>query len=365
VVLISAFLEKIITSIGGCENMMKTLKNGLCLALGAGLALSTTLHPANACTRLLYETGTGTYITARSMDWVDPELTSDLWIFPQGLERNGGGSDNELTWTSKYGSAITAFYGTASADGMNEKGLVGNMQYLTEADFGDPAETGKPTISIGAWLQYFLDNFATVEEAVAAMQDPPFTVVSKPVENGFPALIHMAISDATGDSAIFEYLDGELVIHHGPEYVVMTNSPIYSEQLALNAYWEEAGGENFLPGTASATDRWVRASYYLKTMKKQEDRQLALATVFSLIRGVSAPVSSANGVETLWRTVADHDAKNYYFDSVISPSVFWIDLNKVNLTPGAKAMTLKVSKDRPLAGEVSSQFEEAEPFEFL
>ncbi len=345
--------------------MMKKLTNGLRLALVAGVLASTTLQPANACSRILYETGTGTYITARSMDWVDPELTSDLWIFPQGIERNGGGSDNELTWTSKYGSVITAFYGTASADGMNEKGLVGNMQYLTEADFGDPAETGKPTISIGAWLQYFLDNFATVEEAVAAMQDPAFTIVSKPVENGFPALIHMAISDATGDSAIFEYLGGELVIHHGPEYVVMTNSPIYSEQLALNAYWEKAGGENFLPGTASATDRWVRASYYLKTMKKQEDPRLALATVFSLIRGVSAPVSSANGVETLWRTVADHDAKTYYFDSVISPSVFWIDLNKVDLTPGAKVMTLKVSKDRPLAGEVSSQFEEAEPFEFL
>jgi choloylglycine hydrolase len=352
-------------NLGGGEDMMKKLRNVMCLALAAGLVFSTTLQPANACTRILYETGTGTYITARSMDWVDPELTSDLWIFPQGLERNGGGSDNELTWTSRYGSVITAFYCTASADGMNEMGLVGNMQYLTEADFGDPAETGKPTISIGAWLQYFLDNFASVEEAVAAMQDPPFTIVSKPVENGFPALIHMSISDATGDSAIFEYLDGELVIHHGPEYVVMTNSPIYSEQLALNAYWEAAGGENFLPGTASATDRWVRASYYLRTMEKQEDRRLALATVFSLIRGVSAPVSSANGVETLWRTVADHDAKTYYFDSVISPSVFWIDLNNVDLTPGAPAMTLRVSGDRPLAGEVSSQFEEAAPFEFL
>ncbi len=345
--------------------MMKKQTNGLRLALVTVLLFSMTVQPANACTRILYKTGTGTYITARSMDWNDPELTSDLWVFPQGIQRKGGGSDNELTWTSKYGSVITAFYGTASADGMNEKGLVGNMQYLTEADFGDPAKTGKPTISIGAWLQYFLDNYATVEEAVAAMQDPPFTVVSKPVENGMAAKIHMAISDATGDSAIFEYLDGKLVIHHGPQYVVMTNSPIYSEQLALNAYWEKAGGENFLPGTASATDRWVRASYYLKTMKKQEDRPLALATVFSLIRGVSAPVGSASGVETLWRTVADHDAKTYYFDSAVSPNVFWIDLNKVDLKPGAKAMTLKVSKDNPLAGEVSSQLKEAKPFEFL
>jgi len=344
---------------------MKKQTIGFYLALVTVFLFLMAVQRADACTRILYKTGTGTYITARSMDWVDPNLTSDLWIFPQGIKRNGGGSENELTWTSKYGSVITAFYGTASADGMNEKGLVGNMQYLTEADYGDPAKTGKPTISIGAWLQYFLDNYATVEEAVAAMQDAPFTIVSKPVANGMAAAIHMAISDATGDSAIFEYIDGELVIHHGREYVVMTNSPIYSEQLALNAYWEKAGGENFLPGTASATDRWVRASYYLKTMKKQEDRKLALATVFSLIRGVSPPIGSANGVETLWRSVADQDAKTYYFDSAISPSVFWVDLNKVDLKPGAKAMKLVPSKDKPLAGEVSSEFKEADPFEFL
>lgn len=222
--------------------MMKKQTNGLRLALVAVLLFSMTVQQSEACSRLLYKTGKGTYITARSMDWVDPDLTTDLWVFPQGIKRNGGGSENALIWTSKYGSVIASFYGTASADGMNEKGLVGNMQYLTEADYGDPEKTGKPTISIGAWLQYFLDNYATVEEAVAAMKDPPFTIVSKPVANGFAAAIHMAISDATGDSAILEYLDGKLVIHHGPQYVVMTNSPIYSEQLALNAYWEKGFG---------------------------------------------------------------------------------------------------------------------------
>ena len=348
---------------------MKKQTNGLRLALVTVLLFSMTVQQADACSRLLYKTGNGTYITARSMDWVDPDLTTDLWVFPQGIQRNGGGSENALTWTSKYGSVIASFYGTASADGMNEKGLVGNMQYLTEADYGDPAKTGKPTISIGAWLQYFLDNYATVEEAVAAMQDPPFTIVSKPVANGFAAAIHMAISDATGDSAILEYLDGKLVIHHGPQYVVMTNSPIYSEQLALNAYWEKAG-DKFLPGTLSATDRYVRLSYLLKTVEKFEDRQKALATAFSLIRAVSAPIGMASpsrpmSPDTLWRTVADHDAKTYYFDSAVSPNVFWVDLNKVDLKPGAKAKTLKISKDNPLAGEVSSQLKEAEPFEFL
>jgi choloylglycine hydrolase len=174
----------------------------------------------------------------------------------------------------------------------------------------------------------------------------------------------MAISDATGDSAIFEYIDGKLVIHHGPEYVVMTNDPIYSEQLALDTYWEKAGGANFLPGTISPADRYVRLSYWLKTLPNYEDRSKALATAFSLIRGVSVPIGSPVG-QTLWRTVADHDAKTYYFDSASFPSVFWVDLNKVDLKPGAKVKTLKISKDNPLAGEVSSQFKEAEPFEFL
>ena len=155
------------------KNVIRKQAKGLCFALVAGLTLSTTVQQANACSRILLETGNGSFITGRSMDWIDPDLPSDLWVFPRGVKRNGGGSDNELTWTSKYGSVITSFYGTASADGINEKGLAGGMQYLSHSDYGDPAKTGKPTISIGAWLQYFLDNYATVEEAVAAMQDPP------------------------------------------------------------------------------------------------------------------------------------------------------------------------------------------------
>ena len=34
-------------------------------------------------------------------------------------------------------------------------------------------------------------------------------------------------------SAIFEYLDSKLVIQHGPEFAVMTNSPVYDEQVDL------------------------------------------------------------------------------------------------------------------------------------
>ena len=60
---------------------------------------------------------------------------------------------------------------------MNEKGLVANTLYLVESDYGTPDGT-RPTLSIAAWAQYALDNYATVNDAVSALRKEPFTVVA-------------------------------------------------------------------------------------------------------------------------------------------------------------------------------------------
>jgi penicillin V acylase-like amidase (Ntn superfamily) len=351
------------------HSVTKLLRN--LLALVSAVTLFTIGVPyAEACTRVLYETGTGTYITGRNMDWNDFKMESDFWIFPRGMKRDGGVGPGSITWTSKYGSVIISVYNMATSDGVNEAGMAGNLLYLAEAGFGDPAARGKPTISVGAWLQYLLDNYGTVAEAVGAMRSDPFTVVSANAPNGRPASVHISLSDTTGDSAIFEYINGKLVIHHSREYKVMTNSPVYEQQLAIDAYWNLIGGKNFLPGTISAADRFVRASYDLKTSPKFKNRREAVAAVFSQMRSVGVPLGMSdpdkpNISSTLWRTVIDQDAKRYYFDSVINPSVIWVDLDKVDLKPGAKPMKLKLGVPGNLGGEVSSKFEAAQPFKFL
>lgn len=319
------------------------------------------------CTRIVYETGTGSFITGRSMDWNDPTATTRIFTFPRGLERTGGPVDNTVAWRSKYGSVVSSFYDAATADGMNETGLVANVLYLAECDFGDPTQVDKLHISVGAWAQYFLDNYATVAEAVAAMQDPPFAIVAPLLPNGRAAAVHMSLSDAAGDSAVLEYLGGDLVIHHGAQYTVMTNSPTYDQQLAINAYWELIGGDRMLPGTINAADRYVRVSYFLKSSPKFKEPVMAVAAVFSQMRAIGVPLGMEdpdhpNISATLWRTVADHDARRYYFESTISPAVFWMDLDKVNLEPGADVMNLETLGSKVLAGEVSAEFEPAEPF---
>ncbi|MFR9798550.1 linear amide C-N hydrolase [Streptomyces sp. MS06] len=321
------------------------------------------------CSKITYRTGTGTFITGRGMDWNDLAANTELWVFPAGMQRDGGVGSSPVGWTSRFGSVVASFYGSASSDGMNTAGLVANILYLAESEYGEPSAGGRETISVGAWAQYYLDNFATVAEAVQATRDDPFSIVGPVLPNGRVALVHLSLSDSSGDCAVIEYLDGHPVIHHGPEYRVMTNSPVYDQQLALNAYWDLIGGHKMLPGTLSAADRFVRLSYNLKSSPEYEDRTMAVASVFSQMRAIGMPLGMEDpdhppNVSTLWRAIADHDARRYYFESTVKPSVMWVDLDEVDLASGAQAMAVDVSRDG-LAGEVSAEFRPREPFTFL
>jgi len=217
--------------------------------------------------------------------------------------------DASLKWTSKYGSVITSVYEAATADGMNEKGLVTNLLYLAESEYAAPTDT-RPAVVIAAWAQYLLDNFATVDEAVAELKKEMFLVVPTDAPNGAKGTVHLSISDPTGDSAILEYVKGKLIVHHGRKYQVMTNSPVFDEQLTLNKYWEQIGGTVMLPGTNRAADRFARAFFYINTCKQSAEPREAVASVFSVMRNVSVPRGIAtpaqpNIFSTIWRTVSD------------------------------------------------------------
>ena len=132
------------------------------------------------------------------------------------MARSGVAGPNSVKWTSKYGSLSVSAYEAGIADGMNEKGLVMNGLYLAESNYGKPDD--RPTMSIMAAGQYVLDNFGRVAEAVEGLRGDSFRLIAPTLPKGRGATQHMSLSDPTGDSAIFEWLDGKLVIHHGKEY---------------------------------------------------------------------------------------------------------------------------------------------------
>ncbi|PRC50697.1 choloylglycine hydrolase, partial [Mycobacterium sp. ITM-2017-0098] len=89
--------------------------------------------------------------------------------------------------------------------------------------------------------------------------------------------------------AIVEYIDGRQVIHHGREYQVMTNSPIFDKQLAITEYWNQIGGAVGSGQHHRAADRFVRASFYINAVPKTADPLEAVAVVLGVVRNASVP----------------------------------------------------------------------------
>ncbi|MGU3374692.1 SDR family NAD(P)-dependent oxidoreductase [Chryseobacterium sp. M5A1_1a] len=240
--------------------------------------LLTSSNSTEACTRVMYKGSGNTIITARSMDFSIP-IPSNLWLFPQGMDRNGSTGQNTVKWTSRYGSMATSSWDIVVSDGMNEKGLLSiccGLPVQNILNFQKDKKSSKKGLAVSLWAQYALENFSTVAEAVMQLKKEEFVVVTDfiPGTDKYTA-VHLSLSDPTGDNAILEYINRKLVIHHDPSYTVMTNDPIFEQQLAINEYWKGIPGNIFLPGTTRAADRFVRASYYIKFCK-QMIRELPL-----------------------------------------------------------------------------------------
>lgn len=345
---------------------MKKNITGLALLLAA-VSLGS-VQPVDACTRAVYIGPDQMVITGRTMDWKE-DIQSNLYVFPRGIQRTGHNREKTLNWTSKYGSLVATGYDIGTCDGMNEKGLVASLLFLPETIYSLPGDT-RPVMGISIWTQYVLDNFATVREAVDELKKETFRIDAPRLPNGSESTLHLAITDETGNTAILEYLDGKLSIHEGKQYQVMTNSPRYEYQLAINDYWKEVGALQMLPGTNRPSDRFVRASFYVHAIPQTADAKIAVPSVLSIMRNVSVPFGITTPDKpyissTRWRSVADQKNKVYYFESTLTPNLFWLDLKKIDFSPKAGIRKLPLTNGEIYAGDAVKDLKDSKPFTFL
>ncbi|MFU8836598.1 MAG: linear amide C-N hydrolase [Roseovarius sp.] len=146
---------------------------------------------------------------------------------------------------------------------------------------------------------------------------------------------------------------------------------LLDRQLAIREYWEGVNPREFMPGTVRATDRFVRASFYINAVEQTADPRRTAAAVFSVIRQTSVPwgISIADQPSlstTRWRIVADQTDRRYYVESILSPSVFWVDRDKLDFAAGTGVLKLDLGVDieHVLSGEASASFVQSEPFAF-
>lgn len=345
---------------------LRRLAAAIAIAIVGGSLLA---PAASACTRILWNDSGKGVLVSRSMDWVgssDPRLL----VLPRGMQRNGGQfgratvvAENPARWTSRIGSVVVTSQNAGTPDGMNEKGLGVHALWLNATDYG-PRDASKAGVQAALWSQYLLDNAATVNEALALQQG------IQPVSVSLGSLripLALAIEDASGDSAILQYIGGQLVVHHGPQYRVLANDPDYDAALAdLQRYdFTNATRDIPLPGNTNSHDRFIRANFYIDFLRTTKPRTVteAEASLLSVARNVSDPIGAPYETpgtvdETDYRTLANLTAKVYYFEASRGLAILRTDLKRLNFAKGAPVLTL--NPDNPaLIGNVTGDYRPA------
>ena len=310
-----------------------------------------------SCTTVFWNNNPQANVVARTVDLFTPDMPKII-VYPQGMNRNGEAGENSLQWTSKYGSVVVSEFKTnAVSDGINEHGLAIHLLYLTGSTYEKKNNT-VPALSNTLWAQYLLDNFKTVDEVINATDK--FQIVQTVVFNQkWP--LHLSLQDSSGDAAVIEFIKGQKIIYHGPQYTTMTNEPAYNIQLQNLKRYQSFGGKLPLPGDSDPLSRFVRVATYLKTLPTPKDIRETVAGVLSVIRTAMVPFgavdTSGNKTEDAWPTrwvsVADLTNKIYYFSSTTTPNIIWLELSKLDFSKGKPVLAVDPN-DINLVGDVKA-----------
>ncbi|SBT18850.1 Linear amide C-N hydrolases, choloylglycine hydrolase family [Marinomonas gallaica] len=243
--------------------------------------------------------------------------------------------ENILSWSAKYASITTqvgdgATFGTD--DGINEAGLVVNILYDSDCDYGPvPSNSSFQALSVLRWGQFILDNFDTVESTIEYFQQNKINLISEavPGDENSGAELHVALCDESGNSAVIEVHDGEMVFYTNQEYTVVTNQPSYAAQLIMSQYWfyqwglSEVTNHNPVytaPGGDTPVQRFQRACFYRYMHRSKKVNADRLMQVRSMINTCAVPLlfqaNNHGGEEspyTLWVNLADSTHRRYYF----------------------------------------------------
>jgi choloylglycine hydrolase len=223
-------------------------------------------------------------------------------------------------------------------------------------------------------VSFVLDNFATVAEAVDAIENRVYLVSVKGRKGySYATPKHLAIADATGDSAIVEIEDGKLEIFHGREYRVLTNPPSYRQQLENVKKYANAT-QTELPGSWTAEDRFVRADFWVRHLPEPHhgDADTAYGFMYSVLGNVALPAGLPTPVEdreiikkiianlshpdqsygtaTYFQSISDLTNKHYRFKSLIGPSDVFFNLRDYDFDSGQPVKVIKRVDLYPLRG---------------
>ena len=240
----------------------------------------------------------------------------------------------KFKWVSKYGSiTINQLGRELPTCGMNEAGLVISTMMLTTARF--PSADRRPAFIIPQWIQYQLDNCATIDEVIAT------NLKIRPSKRELP--VHFFITDSTGNSVTMEWLNGKLVYHKG-------------NKLPVSALTNETYGEciNFYLKDKRATpqsnwSKW-RFNHIADKIKKYSNlpEKPPIEYSFTILESVSSTWV------TMWSLVFDITNMRVYFKTKENREIRFVDFSAFDFSSASPVMFLDINSK--LSGDVKNYF---------
>ena len=277
-------------------------------------------------------------VFGKNYDWsVDAGL---LIVNKRGVSKVAMATDRPVAWTSKYGSVTFNQYGRElPSGGMNEAGLVVELMWLDDSEY--PAPDSRPGLGKMQWIQYQLDNSATVDDVIAS--DSKIRI-----ERGGSAKIHYLVADAGGRCATIEFLSGKLVCHTKDTlpWGVLTNHT-YASSLAHLGRFDGFGGS--LPVSANKTSlgRFVNAAAMVSRFDEHGDDS-SVDYAFAILDRV------AQGDYTKWSIVYDIRGSTIHFRTFANGNRRSVALASCDFDCESPVRVLDVNTE--LTGDVTNDF---------
>jgi penicillin V acylase-like amidase (Ntn superfamily) len=293
--------------------------------------------PARACTAFVLQRGEERAV-CRNFDWETG--TALLLVNPRGLGKSSLATHHPAKWAARYGSVTVNQFGREMPlEGMNEAGLVVATLWLDETSL--PADTTLPSLGSLQWVQFMLDQAATVPEALALDS----TVVITP---GAGSTVHFFLADAEGGSAVIEYLDGRRVHHTGATLPVaaITNDTYEHSREFLNGL-KPFGGTADMPTDMGSLPRFARAVRYQGRFAGEPDLGL-------INHGFASLASVSSGLATQWSAVYDQPHRRVWIRTQRNQQLRAIDFSRFDFTPASGERMLEI--DAGEGGDVSPRF---------
>jgi len=240
---------------------------------------------------------------------------------------------SSLSWISRYGSITFNNFGRDLPDGgMNEAGLL-IWEMNEDADY--PQNEDLPKLNQMHWMQFILDNYSTVEEAIQCASEIQI--------DGWGW--HFFAGDSRGNTAAIAFIDGQVKVNTGDQMPVpaLFNTP-YDRELELLKYYQGSGGQYKVDLDDPQVPRFVKTAVMIDQYTADKD---IVDYGFEMLHTIKV-----NDIPE-WSVLFDAQTMEVYFKTRINPEIKHLSMSDIDFSAHLPSV---LNMDRKNGGDIRGSF---------